>query len=143
MRKLLPTLSAGVIAAALIIAPTTAASAATSAHTAAKHYTLTVTGNGKHAMVMWSAAKLSNIGSTPSGGTLHSAHEPWTKHVSAKNDVYSVVATQKTGTVISCTIRDSKGHVLTRSTSHGKHGIATCIVSRVDLFSGTVAPQLN
>ncbi|MCU1475184.1 hypothetical protein [Amnibacterium sp.] len=138
MRKVLPTLSAGVIAAALIIAPTAAASAATATatHPGVKPYTLTVTGNGTHAMVMWSAAKLSNAGSPSSSGMLKSAHEPWTKHVSAKDDIYSIMASQKTGTRISCTIRDSRGKVLSRSTSYGKHGIATCIVSTKDLFSG-------
>jgi hypothetical protein len=135
MRKVLPTLSAGVIAAMLIIAPTAAASAS-AAHPTAKPYTLTVTGNGSHAMVMWSAAKLSNAGSPSSGGTIKSAREPWTKHVSAKDDIYSVMATQKTGTVIGCTIRDSRGKTLTRSTSYGKHGIVTCVVSTRDLFSG-------
>ncbi|HEV7623187.1 MAG TPA: hypothetical protein VGO26_03555, partial [Amnibacterium sp.] len=96
MPKLLHTLSAGVIATALIIAPTAAASAAPAAHPAVKPYTLTVTGNGGHAMVMWTAAKLSNAGSPSSSGTIRSAHEPWTKHVSAKDDLYSVMAVQKT-----------------------------------------------
>jgi hypothetical protein len=137
MRSFLPTLAAGAAALAIALAPAAAATAASGARSA-PHYTLRVTGNGTHATVGWVTMTVSKNGtpSNPRSGTSASAHEPWSKHVSAKADVVEVFAVQKHGTRLGCTIIGPSGKVLSRSTSYGKGAIVTCIVAKSDLFSG-------
>ena len=137
MRSTLSTVVAAVAATTIALAPAAAASAATVVK-AAPTYTLHVSGNGGRAAIGWTAMTVSKNGtpSNPQTGTNLSAHEPWTKHVSAKANIVEVFATQKAGTRISCTIVGPTGKVLSHSTAYGKGGIVTCIVSKTDLLSG-------
>ena len=126
--------AAGLLAATLVLAPAVGASAAAPVHAdAAKHYTLTVTGNGTSASVFYIAMNTKSTKS-PTFGQVAAAHLPWKKRISGKSDLVEVVATQKGGTHIGCSIKNAHGTVLTRSVAYGAHGIVSCIVSSADLL---------
>lgn len=132
MRKILTTLATGAAVAVLALGPTVTAGAAPAHHTSSNHYTLSVTGNGGRATIVWAA--ISPKSAKPLSGLHHGvAHEPWTKKVTAHAGLYEIVATQKQGTRIGCTIRDNHGKLLSTSTAYGKHGVVTCIVSTAGL----------
>jgi len=146
MKKILPVLAAGAAAAAIMFAPTLAANAAP-VHTAkasSKHYTLSVTGNGKHATVVYTTLKVKKgtdeygkpIASKPVVHSIPKAHEPWTKHVTPGADLYEIAAVQTTGSKLSCTIKNTHGTVIAHSESKGRNTIVTCIVAKDALLAG-------
>ena len=140
MPKLLPALAAGVAAVTIAFTPALAASAAPAHHAAkaSKHYTLSVTGNGKHASVVYLNLKLKDLdgSSLPSVHTIAKAKEPWTKKVASGADLYELAAVQTTGSKLHCTIKNTHGKVVAESTSYGKGSIVTCIVAKGDLLTG-------
>lgn len=132
-----------VVLAAMLAVPTLAVTiAASPAHAATPspasapkpHYTLSVTGNGTKALVFWSASRQGGDSTgTSSGQPVTSL--PWKKSVTAKADLYQVVAIQQRGTKLRCTIRNSHGTVVSSATSIGRNAVVTCTVSKRDLFS--------
>ncbi|WP_375388451.1 hypothetical protein [uncultured Amnibacterium sp.] len=131
MKQLLPVIAAGAAAAALVLAPALTASAepVRVAAKASTHYTLTVDGNGDRATVAWARATVKDISATPTMHTVRAAKEPWTKRLKVGADLYEVVAVQTTGSRLTCTIKDPKGAIIARSSSHGKNTIVTCIAA--------------
>lgn len=146
MKKFIPLLAAGAAATALMLAPTLAANAAPShaAKAASKQYTLSVDGNGTHATVVYTTLTVKKgtdeygkpIASKPVVHSVPKAHEPWTKHVTSGADLYEIAAVQTTGSKLSCTIKNTHGTVIARSTSTGKNTIVTCIVAKDALLAG-------
>ena len=146
MKKLLPVMAAGAAAVAIMFAPTLAADAAPvhAAKATPKQYTLSVDGNGKHATVVYTTLKVKKgtdeygkpFPVKPVVHTIAKAHEPWTKRVTSGADLYEIAAVQTTGTKLSCTIKNTHGTVIARSTSTGKNTIVTCIVAKDALLAG-------
>lgn len=118
-------------------AATGSTSAVTTAGTATRssaHYTLTVTGNGTRALVFWSTAGKGGARTGTTSGT-PVTKLPWHRSVSAKADLYQIVAIQQHGTRLRCTVRNSAGTVVSSAYSLGRNAVVTCTLSKRDLFS--------
>jgi hypothetical protein len=55
--------------------------------------------------------------------------------VSAKADLYQIVAIQQPGTRLRCTIRDAAGRIVSSATSLGRGAVVTCTLSKRNQFS--------
>jgi hypothetical protein len=124
------------LAVSVAVAPALGANAATTitaAHSSS-HYTLTVTGDGTKALVFWAAARKSGGTAGTTSGTPVTTL-PWQRQVTAKADLYQVVAIQQRGTRLGCTIRNTTGSIVSSAYSLGRSGVVTCTLSKRDLFS--------
>jgi hypothetical protein len=122
------------LAALIALAPAFGAHAATTTTASTPHYSLTVTGNGTKALVFWSTSRQGVATTGTSTGTPVTTL-PWHRSVTAKADLYQVVAIQQRGTRLRCTIRNTAGKVVSSSTSIGRNAVVTCTLSKRDLFS--------
>jgi hypothetical protein len=125
------------LAVAIAVGPALGANAATTttaATGAGAHYTLSVTGNGTKALVFWSTARQGGATTGTTSGTPVTML-PWHRSVSAKADLYQVVAIQQHGTKLRCTIRNGAGKVVSSSYSLGRNAVVTCTLSKRNLFS--------
>ena len=124
------------VAISVALAPALGANAATTttaAH-ASSHYTLTVTGDGTKALVFWTTARKSGATAGTTSGTPVTTL-PWHRTVTAKADLYQVVAIQQRGTRLQCTIRNGAGRIVSSAYSLGRSAVVTCTLSKRDLFS--------
>jgi hypothetical protein len=127
-------LAVPILAIAIAVAPALGAHAATAAASSSPHYTLRVTGDGSRALVFWSTARRGGATTGTTSGTPVTTL-PWHRSVSAKADLYQVVAIQQRGTRLRCTIRNTAGKVVSSATSLGRNAVVTCTLSMRDLFS--------